>query len=190
MGYVVIQATFHSSKAPSNVPLSMRLSTASDSVHSFHNLRAPPVDDSVKKDTGISSNVVMEKCTSKNECASKSASSTDQRTLKLRIKVKSDILANKNVAIDSGLVLDNSPSSSTGNSPEESGGMSPVSQETPEGSPTGIVQVEDLFYLCAYGFIDIRKTKYMCSFLIFILFDATGYDFFPYPWWCANITSK
>ncbi|XP_061349135.1 cysteine-tryptophan domain-containing zinc finger protein 7-like [Gastrolobium bilobum] len=135
-----METAFHNSKAPSNMPL-MRLGTASHNAHPFHNLRGPSVDVSVKKDAGISSNAVMEKCTSKDDCANKSENSTDQRTLKLRI----NMLAKDKAAIYSGLGLDNSPSSSMGNSPEESEGLPLVSQETPEKSPTGIVQVMTSF---------------------------------------------
>ncbi|TKY54131.1 MORC family CW-type zinc finger protein 4 [Spatholobus suberectus] len=137
-------AAFHNSKAPSNMPPSMRLGTASHNAHPFRNLRVPSVDDSVKN-TGISSNKVIEKCTWKNDCANKSENLTDQRTLKFRIKVKSDILAKKNAEIYSGLGLDDSPSSSMENSQEESEDMPHASQETPEESPTGIVQVMTSF---------------------------------------------
>ncbi|KAJ1395192.1 Zinc finger, CW-type [Sesbania bispinosa] len=135
------EAAFLNSKAPLNKPPSMKLGTASHNAPPFHNLRAPSVGGSTKKDTGISSNAEMEKCTLKDNHVNKSEKFTDQRTLKLRIKVKSDILAKRNAAIYSGLGLDDSPSSSMGNSPEESGVMPPVSQETPEESPMDIVQV-------------------------------------------------
>ncbi|XP_027332247.1 uncharacterized protein LOC113847373 isoform X2 [Abrus precatorius] len=138
-------AAFHHSKASSNMPSSMRLRTASHNAHPFHNLRVPSIDNSAKKNTRISSNEEMEKCTLKAHSENKSGSLTDQRTLKLRIKVKSDILAKKNAAIYSGIGLDNSPSSSMGNSLEESEDMPPVSQETPEESPTSMVQVMTSF---------------------------------------------
>ncbi|KAJ1427281.1 Zinc finger, CW-type [Sesbania bispinosa] len=135
------EAAFLNSKAPLNKPSFLRLGTASHNAPPFHNLRAPSVGCSTKKDTGISSNAEMEKCTLKDDHANKSEKFTDQRPLKLRIKVKSDILAKRNAAIYSGLGLDDSPSSSMGNSPEESEVMPPVSQETPEESPIDIVQV-------------------------------------------------
>lgn len=155
----MIQAGFHNSKAPSYMPPSLRLGTASYNAPPFHSSRAPSVDDSAKRDTGISSNAEMEKCTLKDDCANKSRRLTDQRTLKLRIKVKSDILEKKNAAIYSGLGLADSPSSSMGNSPEESEEMALVSQETPEESPTDIVQVVGLLHFYAYKFIDIGKTN-------------------------------
>ncbi|XP_020226190.1 uncharacterized protein LOC109807896 [Cajanus cajan] len=135
---------FLNSKAPSNMHPSMRLGTASCNAHPFHNLRVPSVDDPVKN-TGTSSNKIIEKCTVKDDCVNKSENLTDQRTLKLRIKVKSDILAKKNAEIYSGLGLDDSPSSSMENSHEESEEMPHVSQETPEESPTRIIQVMSSF---------------------------------------------
>lgn len=122
----------------SNV-LPMRLGINSHNAHSFHNLRAPTVNGSVKKDTGISSDAVMEKCSLKDDYANRSGNSTDQRTLKLQIKVKSYILAKKNATIYSGIRLDVSPYSSKGKIPEESEGMPHVPQETPKESPSGIV---------------------------------------------------
>uniref|UniRef100_A0A0R0J8U8 CW-type domain-containing protein n=1 Tax=Glycine max TaxID=3847 RepID=A0A0R0J8U8_SOYBN len=132
-------AAFQNSKAPPNIPPSMRLGTASYKAPPFRNIRVPSADNSVKN-TDISSNEVIEKFTLK-DCANKSENLTDQRTLKLRIKVKSDILAKKKAVIYSGLGLDDSPSSSMENSHEESEDMPHVSQETPEESPTSIVQV-------------------------------------------------
>ncbi|RDY01624.1 hypothetical protein CR513_15022, partial [Mucuna pruriens] len=137
-------AAFHNSKAPPNMPPSVRLGTASHNAHPFCNLRVPLVDDSVKN-TAISSNEVIEKCILKDDCANKSENLTDQKTLKLRIKVKSDILAKKNAAIYSGLGLDDSPSSSMENSHEESEDMPHVSREAPEESPTSIIQMMTSF---------------------------------------------
>lgn len=137
----------HNTKVPSTVPPSARLENASHSSHSSRDLRAASVNDSMKKELGISSNSIAERCTLKDDTSKKTGNSNDQRTLKFRIKMKSNILSQKNAEIYSGLGLDISPSSSTGNSPVESEGMPPVSQENAEDSPTGIIQVEDLFYL-------------------------------------------
>ena len=109
----------------------------------------------MKQDVGLPSNLVAERCLSKHD--NKSDNSADQRTLKLRIKVNSDYLAQKNAAIYSNLGLSNSPSSSMGNSPEGSGGIPPVSQEIAEESPTGIIQVMDLFHFYAWFFADTRR---------------------------------
>ncbi|KAE9594249.1 putative transcription factor & chromatin remodeling CW-Zn family [Lupinus albus] len=134
----------HSLKAPSNVPPS-RLGIASYNSHLIHNVRAPSVDDSGKKEGVISSSEVSEKSTVKDDTRKKSRNSTDQRTLKFRIKVKSSIFAQKNAAIYSGLGLDNSPSSSMGNSPMQSEGMLPVSKENVNNSPTEIIKIMTSF---------------------------------------------
>ncbi|KAK7289956.1 hypothetical protein RIF29_04021 [Crotalaria pallida] len=135
----------HNSKAPSNLPPPSRLGTASYDSHLIHNVRAPLVDNSVKKEGVIPSSEEAERPTVKNDTTKKSGSSTDQRTLKFRIKVKSNIIAQKNAAIYSGLGLDISPSSSMGNSPLASEGMPPVSKENANYSPTEIIQVMTSF---------------------------------------------
>ncbi|XP_027338643.1 uncharacterized protein LOC113852537 [Abrus precatorius] len=135
-----MEAMSHNTKAPSNVPPLARHENASHGSHSFHDLRATSVNELVEKDRGISSSDIAERCTLKDDTTKKTGNSTDQRTLKFRIKMKSTILAQKNAEIYSGLGLDNSPSSSMGNSPVESEGMQPVSQENAEDSPIGIVQ--------------------------------------------------
>lgn len=124
---------------------SARIGNASHSLHLVHDLRAASVDDSVKKDKGISSNDVAKRCTLKNDDTIKTGNSTDQRSLKFRLKMKPNILPQKNAEIYSGLGLDDSPSSSLGNSPVESEDTPPVSKEKAEDPPTGIIQVGDLF---------------------------------------------
>ncbi|CAL0301599.1 unnamed protein product [Lupinus luteus] len=155
----------HSLKAPSNVPPS-RLGIASYSSHLVHNVRAPSVDDSGKKEGVISSSEVSEKSTVKDDTRKKPRNSTDQRTLKFRIKVKSSIFAQKNAAIYSGLGLDNSPSSSMGNSPVGSEGMPPVSKENANNSPTEIIKVEDPFYF--YTGYSIGKTNELSNFYLMV----------------------
>lgn len=125
---------------------SARIGNASHSLHLVHDLRAASVDDSVKKDRGISSNDAVKRSTLKDDATIKTGNSTDQRSLKFRLKVKPKILPQKNAEIYSGLGLDDSPSSSMGNSPVESDGTPPASKEKAEDSPTGIIQVGDLFY--------------------------------------------
>lgn len=137
MDYVAIQGAFQVLKASSNAPL-CRFGIVSSNDHPSHNPRAPSGDISVKKSSR--SIQVAEKCALKDENPNRSANQTDQRPLKFRIKMSCDKLAQKN-AIYSGLGLDNSPSSSLGNSSEESGGMPPVSQETVDESPTNIIKV-------------------------------------------------
>nr|KYP50137.1 hypothetical protein KK1_028121 [Cajanus cajan] len=143
--YIIIQVVSHDTKAPSSVPSSARPENASHSSHSLRDIRAASVNDSMKKEQGISSVDTAERCTLKDDTTKKTGKSTDQRTLKFRFKMKSSILAQKNAEIYSGLGLDNSPSSSMGSSPVESEGMPPVSQENAEDSPTQIIQVMTSF---------------------------------------------
>ncbi|KAG4990523.1 hypothetical protein JHK87_023980 [Glycine soja] len=139
-----MEAVSHNTKASSN-GLPARPENASHSSYSFRDLKEASVNDSVKKEQGISSSDIAERCTSKDDSTKKTGNSTDQRPLKFRIKMKSNILAPNNAEIYSGLGLDNSPSSSMGNSPVESEGMPPVSQENAEDSPNGIIQVMTSF---------------------------------------------
>lgn len=75
----------------------------------------------------------------------KPTSVSDQKTLKVRIKVGSDNLSTrKNAAIYSGLGLDDSPSSSLDDSPSESEGISHERPDAPFESPTSILQVNHL----------------------------------------------
>ncbi|KAF7813665.1 uncharacterized protein G2W53_034641 [Senna tora] len=151
-----MEAASGNSKSSSIMPPSMSLGTVSGIAQSFHTLRVPSVDYSKKKDVGISSNAVAERCPLKDDSINRLensikkkknrlGNSTDQRTLKFRIKVKSNLFAQKNAEIYSGLGLDNSPSSSMGNSHEENGCMPSLSQSTAEESPTGIIQAMSSF---------------------------------------------
>lgn len=135
VGYVAIQGASQNLKAPSNMTPSLRLGTASCSAHPLHNSRAPSVD------VSINQSQVAEKSPLKGETSNRPGNPTDQRTLKVRLKVGADNSGQKNAAIYSGLGLDYSPSSSLGNSLEESEGISPISQETIDKSPTSIIQV-------------------------------------------------
>lgn len=87
--------------------------------------------------------------TSKHESLNKKITSTsDQKTLKVRIKMGPDNLSTrKNAAIYSEIGLDVSPSSSLDDSPSESEGISRGPQEAPFESPTIILQVN---YLLAF----------------------------------------
>ncbi|KAL2341738.1 hypothetical protein Fmac_009678 [Flemingia macrophylla] len=145
-----VEAVSHDTKAPSNVPSYGRLDNSSHSSHSLHDIRAASVNDSVKQERGISSSDIAERgtlkmCTLKDDTTKKTGKSTDQRTLKFRFKMKSSILEQNNAEIYSGLGLDNSPSSSMGNSPVESEGMPCTSQENAEDSPTYIIEAMTSF---------------------------------------------
>lgn len=130
-----------------------RIGNASQSSNSFRDVRTASIDVSVKKDSGISSNDVASRCTLKDDTPMKKGSSTDQRTLKFRLKMNSNFLAQKTQEIYSGLGLDDSPSSSMENSPVESDDTPPpppppppVSKAKAEDSAIDIIKVEDLFY--------------------------------------------
>ncbi|XP_020211938.1 uncharacterized protein LOC109796633 [Cajanus cajan] len=81
--------------------------------------------------------------TSKQESLNKKVTSTsDQKTLKVRIKMGPDNLSTrKNAAIYSEIGLDVSPSSSLDDSPSESEGISRGPQDAPFESPTIILQI-------------------------------------------------
>lgn len=101
--------------------------------------------DSVKKDVGMPS-IRAEDVTHRYEIENKKSTNlSDQKILKVRIKVGSDNLSTKrNAEIYSGLGLDVSPSSSLNDSPSGSEGMSRELQDILCESPTSIVQVNNL----------------------------------------------
>ncbi|XP_059632711.1 cysteine-tryptophan domain-containing zinc finger protein 7-like [Cornus florida] len=135
-----VEGAPQNSTALSDAPLSKRLDTATHSLQSLHTARVASGDVSAIQVPCLSSGQVADKLCMKFEPSSnKSIYPTNQRTLKVRIKVGSDNKVPKNAAIYSGLGLI-SPSSSTGNSQEESGGIILESQEQSE-SPTSILQI-------------------------------------------------
>lgn len=177
MGYVTIQGASQNLKAPSNKGPSLRLGTAPCSARPLHNSRVPSADVSLKE------NQVAEKSPLKDESSNRSGNLTDQRTLKVRIKVGCDNSARKNAAIYSGLGLDDSPYSSLGNSPEESGGMSPISREMTDMSPTGIIQVMVCSAFSMYSVsLLLDETKIICLYLmVFIYMLKQAMTSFPIP---------
>ncbi|KAK4355701.1 hypothetical protein RND71_024672 [Anisodus tanguticus] len=79
---------------------------------------------------------------SKSEKAKKPRNASDPKTLKVRIKVGTKNLSTrKNAEIYSGLGLDDSPSSSLDGSPMDSEGVSRDLQDSPDESPTSILQI-------------------------------------------------
>ncbi|KAA8549191.1 hypothetical protein F0562_000875 [Nyssa sinensis] len=135
----------HNSVVPSSASLSMRLGPTSASATLLPSLRAPSVNDSVKRDEFMSSSHA-EEFSSKCELMKSSANPSDQKTLKVRIKVGSDNLSTqKNAEIYSGLGLDVSPSSSLDESPTDSEGFSREPQDGPDESPTSILQIMTSF---------------------------------------------
>ncbi|OVA15012.1 zinc finger protein [Macleaya cordata] len=139
-----VEGARQNSAVPSSATAPVKLGPASTSVPPPPVTRAPSVDNSTKRDVYLSS-MGSGEFTPKHEPVNRSINSTDHKTLKVRIKVGPDSMAQKNAAIYSGLGLDISPSSSPEDSPIESGGLSPESQNTPEKSPTSILQVMTSF---------------------------------------------
>ena len=79
------------------------------------------------------------------------AQPSDQKTIKVRIKVGSDNFSTqKNADIYSGLGLDISPSSSLDGSPTDSEGFSHGPLGVPDESPTSILEVGHLLSLLYY----------------------------------------
>lgn len=132
VGCVAVQGASHNYKALPDAPLTWRNGNDSCSV-------------SVKQDSRLSFAHATDKSTLKEETLSRSKIPAEQNLLKFRIKV-SDTKSKKNAAIYSGLGLDDSPSSSLGNSPEESRAIIGFSQQSMSESPASILQV-DVFSL-------------------------------------------
>lgn len=101
---------------------------------------APFVGFSMNRGLQISPAQVPKKISMKDESLNKPADQTDQRSLKFRLKVGSDKLAQKKAELYSGLGL-LSPSPSLENSAEESGAKNPASEENADESLTCILQV-------------------------------------------------
>ena len=93
-------------------------------------------------------------------------SASDQRTLKVRIKVGSENLsAQKNAEIYSGLGLVVSPSSSMDDSPTTSGRQCGKLLGVPEASPTSILQVILLLiFICGNFLFNLSFVKKCLSF--------------------------
>lgn len=135
MGYVTIQGASQNLKAPLNTAPPLRLDITSCSAHQLQKSQVPSTDVSLKQSQ------VSEMSPLKDETSNRLGNPTDQRPLKVRIKMGSGNTGRRNAAIYSGLGLDYSPSSSPGNSLEESEGMSPLSQGSVDNSPGSIIMV-------------------------------------------------
>ncbi|KAM3707663.1 hypothetical protein ACB094_02G042500 [Castanea mollissima] len=154
-----IEGASQNLKAPSSTTPSLKIGTSSCGAHMLHNSTVPSADASIKQIQ------VAVKSTLKDEVSSRSEPSgnpTDQRTLKVRIKVGCDNSERKNAAIYSGLGLDDSPSSSPGDSPVDSRGTSPISQETTDRSPTSIIQVMTSFPIPGGRLISPLNDSLLC----------------------------
>lgn len=124
---------------------SLRLGPGSATFSRLPAVKAPPVDDGINEEKCMAitgAEAFTSKCESLNM---KGTSMSDQKTLKVRIKMGLDNLpTRKNAAIYSGLGLDMSPTSSQDGSPSESEGISRGPQDASFESPTSILQVNYL----------------------------------------------
>lgn len=125
-------------------PLS-RLGLNSTSSLGIPAVKVPSIDHGVNQEK-CPTTTGAEAFTSKYESINmESTKISDQKTLKVRIKMGTDNLSTqKNAAIYSGLGLDVSPSSSLDDSPSESEGISRDPEDVPFESPTSILQVNYL----------------------------------------------
>ncbi|KAJ9181948.1 hypothetical protein P3X46_005991 [Hevea brasiliensis] len=157
-----VEGAPQSLRVPSNALPSVKLGTASYSANALHKSRLASGDFSVKQDSSVSSARFSWESNLKDGNSNKTGNLSDQRTLKVRIKVGPDSVARKNAAIYSGLGLDNSPSSSLGNSPEESDGMLPVVQQIADESPTSILQTMISFPVPGVALISPLHESLLC----------------------------
>lgn len=152
---VTIQGVPQKSLVPSDVPLPPKHRTTSPGMHLLHDPKVASADGLVKTDSCLLPAEVGAMVPPKHEPSlTKSVNPTDQKTLRVRIKMGPDNAAQKNAAIYIGLGL-TSPSSSMGHSPKESGGEPFESQDTLDESPASILQVT--FYLISYDNLFISR---------------------------------
>lgn len=129
---------------------------ASRGGHTLHDSRVPFGGDTTRQDSSAQES---NKFPAKHEVSMiKSLNPTDQRTLKLRIRVGSDKTAQKSTALHTSLGLI-SPSSSMENSPTESGEMLAKVEESHSDSPANILQVGFLLHKNPYFFHTAKKKK-------------------------------
>ncbi|XP_075506693.1 cysteine-tryptophan domain-containing zinc finger protein 3-like [Primulina tabacum] len=129
----------------SDAPATLRnVFSSSPGIFPSQNFKVSTKDSSIKENTFDSSHKDAEAFTGKAELPpSKSDNPTEQRTLKVRLKLGSEMVAQYNAEIHSlGLT---SPSSSTEYCPEESAGIKLEYGETPYVSPANILQIMTSF---------------------------------------------
>ncbi|KAE9589225.1 hypothetical protein Lal_00000301 [Lupinus albus] len=120
---------------------SLKFGPGSVSSSRLPDFKAPMVNDAIPREKCMTTGA--EAFSSKYEPFNMNSTSIpDQKTLKVRIRVGLENLpTQKNVAIYSGLGLNESPSSSLDDSPSESEGLSREPQHAPLESPTSILQI-------------------------------------------------
>ncbi|XXG54190.1 hypothetical protein AAC387_Pa03g2137 [Persea americana] len=135
-------------KSPNNPPSEDTNQDLKIPPHPSHSRYARPesasfyVENSTKRDVHLSTRQVTQDLTPNHASMNKSVKATDQKTLKVCIKVGSvNVSARKNAEIYSGLGLDYSPSSSFEESPVGSGELSPGYRDVLYESPTSILKI-------------------------------------------------
>lgn len=140
MDFVTIQGVPKNSLVPSKVPPSLKDGKTALALN-LHDRKSTSLDGSTKLDPNLlpaqAAATIPESFDSSSK---KPGNQTDQKKIRLRIKMRSDFSAQKNAAIYSGLGL-TSPSSPVGHSPKDSGRDPSVSYMTPVESPSCILQV-------------------------------------------------
>ncbi|CAK9178035.1 unnamed protein product [Ilex paraguariensis] len=146
---VHLEGVRHNSVVSSNASVSATHGLASASSVLLPAVRVSSVKDLVNQDLCMSSAHCADVPISTCELMTNSANPSDQRTLKVRIKVGSDNLSTqKNAEIYSGLGLDVSPCSSLDGSPIGSHRFSHEHPNGPDESPTSILQIMTSFPVC------------------------------------------
>ncbi|GAB4851261.1 hypothetical protein Ancab_030557 [Ancistrocladus abbreviatus] len=156
-----VEGATKSSALISDAPLLGSHGAALDTVNSLHSEKLASADVSAKRVLSLKSAQALGKLHVQPETANKSASFTDQRKLKVRIKVGSDELMRKTATIYSGLGLDISPSSS-GSSAEENASLPPASQVIPDESPASILQIVRTFPVTGSLLLSPLSDKFLC----------------------------
>ncbi|XP_050366950.1 cysteine-tryptophan domain-containing zinc finger protein 7-like [Argentina anserina] len=119
---------------------SVGLGTASTSSISLVPPKEPSANLPVRQDVRVSYNQADMYPPEHESAAKKPVKSSDQKTLKVRLKVGSDNLSTRKNDIYSGLGLDGTPSSSLDDT-SDSEGISHEPHDTPFESPTSILQI-------------------------------------------------
>lgn len=126
-------------------PQSVGLGPASTGSTSLVAPKVPSANDPVKQEGSMSLDLADQYAPRHESANKKAISLSDQKTLKVRIKVGSDNLSTRKNAIYSGLGLDGTPSSSLDDSPSDSEGISHEPQDALFESPTSILQIMTSF---------------------------------------------
>lgn len=117
----------------------------------------------IREDSRLPSAYAAENSTRNEETLNRSKIPFNQNALKFRFKVPQNKFK-RNAAIYSGLGLDDSPSSSLGDSPEKSGVTPCTSQGTMNESPTNILQVMTTFQVPGGVLLSPLHESLLCLF--------------------------